>query len=244
MMRVTLAAIPALALIFPAAATAQAAPAAATAAAPAPAAPGTCKDGSDRLPLSGVCRKVADRLVVRQQFDDWTPPAECSAETAEVALPLGWLLYRTLRCGDRVARLEYVPGENGAGTLRYASVVRDEALLGTTVATVVRSETQPFEAALRFARTGLSEKQARKCDLRRPDTIGFPNDSRVIGLDASEARKQRRNETPCGPYGEISGRDTYWRPVGKVAIFLDFGDAQPQFNPASLSQYDYIPKGE
>lgn len=121
--------------------------------------------------------------------------------------------------------------------LRYAETARNTALAGKHVLTLVEGKPAPFEAASALALAGLPAKQAKRCELRTPEVEGYPIDALVFDLPPREARKAAALDAPCGPYGRSARTDSYWRLFDGIGVFYQFGDDQPEFDPASLTVY-------
>ena len=182
----------------------------------------SCPDDGPRFPGSGICKGRAWAYLNDPAHDLPIEPGKKNCEWVmnEAQLPSGWLLYKALKCGDKVATLEF------AGGADHAELTLVDGPYG--------ADEKPI--ALLFARNGTIEQSIMAAASDSVASKGAMKDCRVVPDIAVSTHYQIDNVTPaqaenmaargsgpraaCGPLGLNEDEPRFWQAMGDEVWFV------------------------
>lgn len=201
-----------------------------------------CRDDGARLPLSGLCLGSARAMINIAEGEEPSLADEtCSWELGE-----GWfggmiMLYRAVKCGNRIAR---IAGSAGAHMVELelieSSYGSEDELYGRLAEPVsfadVFSRYKPtpqadVEARALFGRKG---QVPASCAARPATQVA---DGFIVDVDSAERARQPQDAPPahlCGDYGYGDDADV-WRAFQSHVWFFKLGQDVPEIDYRSIT---------
>lgn len=192
-----------------------------------------CAPGSAKLPVTGLCESQAVALLLAAPGAQPAAPEDCTWVVGEAKVLEGALLYRTAKCKDGTARLEFVPGA------RMSSFDLVESPYGPqekpeTMARMIGSDGDVKATILAEARRLVEDKsEASRCQLRPAKMDGWPEDALVVDEVPIPPADGIRNA--CGELGLDEGAQTFWRVSQNSGWFFQLGQETPMVDAGSFT---------
>jgi hypothetical protein len=177
------------------------------------------------LALTKLCQEQANALLLNGGGAQEAAPDGCMWVVNEARmLDRGALLYRALRCKDRIAQLEFTPGARGASfdltTSPFGDTEKPETIATMFDADRPDPKSAILEVALRSAE-GLPEQG--RCQVRAVgDDMPGPADALVV--DETPVPPSDGVRSACGEFGFDGGSQAFWRVSQKNAWFFSLGN--------------------
>ncbi|GGD07778.1 hypothetical protein [Aquisalinus flavus] len=188
--------------------------------APAGSAPaGECRNGGDRLALSGLCKDAAIAMLNTAGGPDPVLPDECSWEIQETRFAIDVLLYRAASCDGTTAKLSF------AGGAQQAELRLEESALGwptgeesePLIRVISADPEAPYANIEFYVKNAIEDPvEAANCAARPANIDGWPDDAIVVDEKDAPEFDLDGPRSACGPFGFSGDETRYWR------VFNDF----------------------
>lgn len=204
-----------------------------------------CPDGSGRLPITGLCSRRAVNYLNPAGGAPPAAPQGCDWIVQETQFVEQVLLYRALKCGDKVTKLAFAAGQ--MAELSYESGALGD--MGDTIVARIGSiaNNDPRATILANARSAITDPAERaKCSVRLANQDGWPSDALVVDVSPREAARAPADEprAACGPMGFNGDEASFWRAFQGHVWFFQLGQDLAQIDPGSFTLMKKESSGE
>jgi hypothetical protein len=188
-----------------------------------------CASGAAALPVTGLCPEQAATLMFAAPGKGPTAPAECSWVIAEAKMPDGAMLYRTAKCPDGTARVEFVPGTPASFEVVESPYPND---MGRWKLIFLLDAPEGKASVLAEARRHIDdEAEAARCQIR-----AARQDWAVDAFLVDDVRiKPERIHEACADFGTAAGHVNFWRLSQNKGWYFRFGEEDFIVDPESVT---------
>jgi hypothetical protein len=196
---------------------------------------GACAPGSPVLAITKLCQQQANALLLSGGGPQEAGPEGCTWVVNEAKMLDGALLYRGLRCGNRIAQLEFTPGARAASFDLVASPFGELEGPETIAVMIDANRPDPRSAILEAALRVIEDPaERRRCRVRALNgDVASPSDALVV--DEVPIPRDEEVRSACGQFGFDGGSQAFWRISQKVAWFFTLGNDTPPVDASSFT---------
>lgn len=200
-----------------------------------------CRNGGDRLALSGMCEDAAIASLNLVGGEAPALPDGCGWEIQETQFAVEVLMYMAASCDGKTSKLGYSGGAQQAHLFVEASAFADVTETSSEepypIVRVMSADMDQLHANVENqTRAAIdSAEEAANCSVRPADMEGWPADALVVDVQNPIASEDGPRSA-CGMYGYTEESTQYWRVFDGFSWFFELGqDAYQDIDPASLT---------
>ena len=176
-----------------------------------------CPKGERPLPETGLCPGEAAEAFLRStSATKDSLPQGCTWVVGETRVVNDVLLYRAMKCGNQIGKLDYAGGAHAA-TLTSRSVGDQAASVKITM--FAGDPSDPHAAINRHARAAINDPRQRRACYAQEDGQGGVK----VDLDpktVARLSKDGPRDGECGPFGQRDDA-SHWQTFGGHAWFVE-----------------------
>lgn len=199
-----------------------------------------CRNGGDRLPLSGICRDAAIASLNFAGVPEMPLPEGCSWVVQETPFVDQFLLYLAAQCGDTTSRLRLEVGAQMAELYLEEAAISMPSDEVPVVRVISADPEQPLQNLQAFVRNAMQdEADAAECFARPAEMEGWPDDAIVVDVVQTADTVSDGPRSECGPYGLNEDETAYWRVFDDFSWYFSMGqDLYVDFDPQTFVLLD------